>query len=176
MLPRSRFRVPEVCTIYDMNPSGAVQARRRFYEFAASSPKPVARNAPAVSRNPPDRKECGGICLSARKMRKDKKDTVHSDASRNSMPGCLGKLISLNTGEGFLPWPGANFNPVLARRVSAEDVVQEALLAACGKMAFFENNPEIPVYFKLRMILLPDPYGYGKGSICNASRETPAGK
>ena len=46
-----------------------------------------------------------------------------------------------------------NLNPVLARRVSAEDVVQEALLAACGKMAFFENNPEIPVYFKLRMIL-----------------------
>lgn len=33
---------PEVCTIYDMNPSGAVQARRRFYEFAASSSKPVA--------------------------------------------------------------------------------------------------------------------------------------
>lgn len=55
-----------------------------------------------------------------------------------------------------------NLNPVLARRVSAEDVVQEALLAACGKMAFFENNPEIPVYFKLRMILVPDPYGYGK--------------
>ena len=25
-----------------------------------------------------------------------------------------------------------NLNPVLARRVSAEDVVQEALLAACG--------------------------------------------
>ena len=46
-----------------------------------------------------------------------------------------------------------NLNPVLARRVSAEDVVQEALLAACGKMAFFENNLEIPVYFKLRMIL-----------------------
>ena len=46
-----------------------------------------------------------------------------------------------------------NLNPVLARRVSAEDVVQEALLAACGKMVFFENNPEIPVYFKLRMIL-----------------------
>ena len=46
-----------------------------------------------------------------------------------------------------------NLNPVLARRVSAEDVVQEALLAACGKMAFFENNPEIPVYFKLRTIL-----------------------
>lgn len=33
---------PEVCTIYDMNPSGAVQVRRRFYEFAASSSKPVA--------------------------------------------------------------------------------------------------------------------------------------
>ena len=53
---------PEVCTIYDMNPSGGVQAR--------------LPDAPAVSRNRPDRKECGGICLSARKMRKDKKDTV----------------------------------------------------------------------------------------------------
>lgn len=55
-----------------------------------------------------------------------------------------------------------NLNPVLARRVSAEDVVQEALLAACGKMAFFENNPEIPVYFKLPDDSVPDPYGYGK--------------
>ena len=46
-----------------------------------------------------------------------------------------------------------NLNPVLARRVSAEDVVQEALLAACSR-----------------------PLRLWKGSICNASRETLAGK
>ena len=32
-----------------------------------------------------------------------------------------------------------NLNPVLARRVSAEDVVQEALLAACGRMILFQT-------------------------------------
>ncbi len=46
-----------------------------------------------------------------------------------------------------------NLNPVLSRRVSAEDVVQDTLSAACGKIDFFENNPEVPVYFKLRTIL-----------------------
>ncbi len=47
-----------------------------------------------------------------------------------------------------------NWNPVLSRRVSPEDAVQDALAAACGKIGFFENNPEVPVYFKLRTILL----------------------
>ncbi len=46
-----------------------------------------------------------------------------------------------------------NLNPILSRRVSAEDVVQDTLSAACGKIDFFENNPEVPVYFKLRKIL-----------------------
>ena len=47
-----------------------------------------------------------------------------------------------------------NLNPVLARRISPEDVVQETLSAACRKVDFLQNHPEIPVYCKLRRILL----------------------
>jgi RNA polymerase sigma-70 factor (ECF subfamily) len=46
-----------------------------------------------------------------------------------------------------------NLNPVLSRRVTPEDIVQDTLSAACSKIDFFENRPEIPVYFKLRTIL-----------------------
>lgn len=56
--------------------------------------------------------------------------------------------------ERLLSLARRNLNPVLLRRVSAEDAVQDALAAACRKIGFFENNPEVPVYFKLRTILL----------------------
>jgi RNA polymerase sigma-70 factor (ECF subfamily) len=46
-----------------------------------------------------------------------------------------------------------NLNPVLARRISPEDVVQETLSAACRKADFMRNCPEIPVYCKLRKLL-----------------------
>ena len=46
-----------------------------------------------------------------------------------------------------------NLNPVLARRISPEDVVQETLSAACRRLDFLRNRPEIPVYCKLRRIL-----------------------
>ena len=46
-----------------------------------------------------------------------------------------------------------NLNPVLARRVTPEDIVQDTLSGACSKIDFFENRPDIPVYFKLRTIL-----------------------
>ena len=46
-----------------------------------------------------------------------------------------------------------NLNPVLSRRVTPEDIVQDTLSAACSRIDFFENRPEIPVYFKLRTIL-----------------------
>ena len=46
-----------------------------------------------------------------------------------------------------------NPNPVLAKRVSPEDVVQETLSAACRRMEFLRNRPEIPLYYKLRTIL-----------------------
>jgi len=47
-----------------------------------------------------------------------------------------------------------NLNPALLRRVAAEDVVQETLIKACEKISYFENNPEIPVYLKLRKLAL----------------------
>ncbi len=47
-----------------------------------------------------------------------------------------------------------NLSPVLSRRFSTEDIVQDTLVAACNRIEFFENNPEIPVYIKLRTILL----------------------
>ena len=46
-----------------------------------------------------------------------------------------------------------NLNPVLRKRVSAEDIVQDTLSSACSKIDFFENCPEVPLYFKLRTLL-----------------------
>lgn len=46
-----------------------------------------------------------------------------------------------------------NLNPQLRKRVTAEDVVQDTLSSACSKIDFFENHPEIPLYFKLRILL-----------------------
>lgn len=46
-----------------------------------------------------------------------------------------------------------NLNPVLSRRVSPEDIVQDTLSSACSKLDFFENCPDVPVYFKLRTLL-----------------------
>jgi RNA polymerase sigma-70 factor (ECF subfamily) len=46
-----------------------------------------------------------------------------------------------------------NLNPVLTRRFSPEDVVQETFSAAYRKADFLRNCPEIPVYCKLRRLL-----------------------
>ena len=46
-----------------------------------------------------------------------------------------------------------HLNPVLARRLSPEDVVQEAFAEALMREDFFTNEPEVPLYFKLRTIL-----------------------
>ena len=46
-----------------------------------------------------------------------------------------------------------NLNPILLRRISPEDVVQETLAAACRRVDFLRNCPEVPVYCKLRRIL-----------------------
>ena len=45
-----------------------------------------------------------------------------------------------------------NLNPVLAKRITAEDIVQDTLAAACQKTDFLNNHPEVPLYFKLRTI------------------------
>ena len=46
-----------------------------------------------------------------------------------------------------------NLNPVLLKRVSPEDVVQDTLSSACRKIDFFTARPDIPLYFKLRTLL-----------------------
>ena len=46
-----------------------------------------------------------------------------------------------------------NLNPVLARRFSPEDVVQETLSSACRKLDFLQNRPDVPLYCKLRKLL-----------------------
>ena len=46
-----------------------------------------------------------------------------------------------------------HLNPVLARRLAPEDVVQETFAAALMREDFFESEPDVPLYFKLRMIL-----------------------
>ena len=44
--------------------------------------------------------------------------------------------------------------PVLSRRVSPEDVVQETMVAVSRDDSPFMSNPDLPLYFKLRTALL----------------------
>ena len=55
--------------------------------------------------------------------------------------------------ERLLALARRNLNPVLLRRVSPEDVVQDTLSSACGKIDFFEARPDVPLYCKLRTLL-----------------------
>ena len=45
-------------------------------------------------------------------------------------------------------------NPILLKRLSLEDVIQEVYLAAAKRLAYFAQNGDVPIYFKLRTILL----------------------
>lgn len=56
--------------------------------------------------------------------------------------------------ERLLKLAAKNLDPVLARRVSPEDLVQEAFENAAKRHAYFAAHPEVPVYFKLRTVLL----------------------
>ena len=47
-----------------------------------------------------------------------------------------------------------NLSSALSQRVSEEDVVQTAFAAAWQRLDYFENNPDVPVYYKLRTVLL----------------------
>ena len=44
-------------------------------------------------------------------------------------------------------------NPILQKRLSHEDVMQEVYLAAAKRIAYFEQEQDVPIYFKLRTIL-----------------------
>ena len=45
-------------------------------------------------------------------------------------------------------------NPILLKRLSHEDVMQEVSLAAAKRLPYFAQNEDVPIYFKLRTILL----------------------
>ena len=47
-----------------------------------------------------------------------------------------------------------HLNPVLRRRVSPEDVLQETAANVCRHGGSFVNNPDLPAYFRLRAVLL----------------------
>ena len=64
-----------------------------------------------------------------------------------------------------------NLNPVLRRRVTAEDVVQDTLSSACQKIDFFENNPEVPLYFKLRTLLFQTITGMERKHLQSQKRD-----
>lgn len=55
--------------------------------------------------------------------------------------------------ERLLALARSNLHPMLAQRVTEEDVVQETLAAALVRPDFFANRPEIPTYIKLRTLL-----------------------
>ena len=45
-------------------------------------------------------------------------------------------------------------NPILLKRMSPEDVVSEAYAAAAKRLAYFAAHDDVPIYYKLRTILL----------------------
>ena len=47
-----------------------------------------------------------------------------------------------------------NLNPILLKRMSYEDVLQSAYEAAAKRLDYFDSVPDVPIYFKLRTILL----------------------
>ena len=49
---------------------------------------------------------------------------------------------------------GRMLNPVLLRRLSPEDVVQDAMATMSRDTSAFMANPDLPLYFKLRTALL----------------------
>ena len=45
-------------------------------------------------------------------------------------------------------------NPILLKRLSAEDVVSETYVNAAKRLEYFASHDDVPVYYKLRTILL----------------------
>ena len=62
-------------------------------------------------------------------------------------------------------------NPILLKRLSVEDVIQEAYLAAAKRLAYFAQNADVPVYFKLRTILLQTLVGIERHHLQAAARD-----
>ncbi len=64
-----------------------------------------------------------------------------------------------------------NLNPMLLRRVTPEEVVQDTLSAACQKVDFIEQHPEVPTYFKLRTLLFQTISGLERKHLQSQKRD-----
>ena len=72
---------------------------------------------------------------------------------RSSSPEWLAAMFAEHR-ERLLAVALRRLNPVLLRRMSAEDVVQDAYAAAAKRLDYLANNDDIPPYYKLRTILM----------------------
>ena len=59
-----------------------------------------------------------------------------------------------NNRQRLLALAERRLNPILLKRMSPEDVVSEAYAAAAKRLAYFAAHDDVPVYYKLRTILL----------------------
>ena len=59
-------------------------------------------------------------------------------------------------------------NPILLKRLSAEDVVSETYINAAKRLDYFASHDDVPVYYKLRTILLQ--------TITDLERRNPTGR
>ena len=73
--------------------------------------------------------------------------------------------------ERLLALARRNLNPILRRRVSPEDVVQETFAAACARPGFFAERPDIPLYLKLRTLLFQTLTDLARRHLQSAKRD-----
>ena len=59
-----------------------------------------------------------------------------------------------NNRQRLLALAERRLNPILLKRMSPEDVVSEAYAAAAKRLAYFAARDDVPIYYKLRTILL----------------------
>lgn len=64
-----------------------------------------------------------------------------------------------------------NLNPILLKRMSYEDVLQSAYEAAAKRLPYFASDEEVPVYFKLRTVLLQTLADIMRRHLQNAGRD-----
>ena len=60
--------------------------------------------------------------------------------------------------------------PVLQRRLSVDDLLQETYLACGRRQQFLQSEPEVPVYVKLRRIALQTITDIPGGVACSGGR------
>ncbi len=74
----------------------------------------------------------------------DGSDTIQLNALAESLMGYRERLLALARRQ---------IHPLVARRVTPEEIVQDTLAAACQKADYLHRHAEVPIYVKLRTLL-----------------------